>query len=1364
MAGSAKGGEVTEEEDDEDGNLSKLAAFSFPNASSADSSYVSQGSEAMGSRKLKWNEAIAIAMNKEREAAGQSTGNGRLSAADGGHHDRGKSNVSAVSLGGLSTSTSFGQLPYLTATREPPIPLTKDSLLSNLLSSQAVAEVTTSFTLLPFPSVEDFESAKKELKRLRDRLVDKQNKLRTMKRLRGAAGKLAKTGKAVRAQTLETGQPTKSNSAQPANGNALGLPDGGSKHAHTHSNSSNISAATTAATDAPGSAGLDAATEQVDRIVDEIFILQAKVTALDLRIREHIGRVLAKRCEELEATASKGPKGVVYLRSEQDGEPMEELIDEEVAASPSFERQSRGSSRSSPSPDPRMAEEVARLKAIVEGLEAEKQKLASDKQKIETDKSALVKKQTELEVQNRSLTQVLDRQRSSAQDQERNHSAALTRAATAERDAQAHLLSVKTLQDQLSAHQDSSFESERRYQDHLSTIKDGQSSLTDRLKSLESTLAKERAEKQGLASELASVKSQVDEHRAAVVVSSRAAQEATAKHDTLELAVGAERRIMAERDALFHAFEARLERAEETLRQQDKRCAALLGKAEGREELDDFLTRIKGGVAVKKDKTAGQDIDDLLVSLREHIEDLADELSRVTSRDVSGQGGDSLNSAGARQFSYDSHFDEDEDTRAQRSSPATTGPPDEDDRAANIGELQAQLSCSKSELTKAQDQLEVANAHIKAVDASRTADREALTTVRRQLEELKREKEAFATDLAKLKTLASAANRNVSEESYDAAIPSTGMLGGSKNDSKPMIGKTREVGETRTPTRPSTTSSDPLSALLQLLPVLDARLAQGENLVALQTALQKLPPPVASPPTSALPATPSPTRISVASRSVSSTVGRANSSMAARIRKFDMGSSSPSTSAPSATSNAALPLQELSTALERARLVLTAAKAATTRALMLERDTEELKKSAEVADKSNQDLRRIIEDLEGQLALTSGKDGARRGFGNSSNNSGSLTPSSSFFDLPASTSFTSNVSATSGNNSTKTSPARNRSRLKPMASTGFLSTGLRTSTAISPCENGLPSPAPAPTRGLPPIPIPPNDYSALGLHVPSSATALHQQQQQRRSVSTGNTPVQPRSAGLSSMDGSCHTPSSAHPQRSITLGLSTSQLVARIRVLEAEVAQLSSAASRGGKDGGLNVDRSHFEKQLAEKDEQILRLQEEVERVQRQEGEQKARLLEELNDAQEEIARRTRLAKQREEEAAASAAAAVTTLAAAAESSPLPSASLLFVDKPANEAKNAKALAVTPPPPIQSESSPTAKVGGSSWMNVIGLGISASGTTAPPREVAPAALPTTPTPVAPAKTEGGLAVVDPSGKKMETQQRSVSPFRGFWGS
>ena len=132
--------------------------------------------------------------------------------------------------------------------------------------------------------------------------------------------------------------------------------------------------------------------------------------------------------------------------------------------------------------------------------------------------------------------------------------------------------------------------------------------------------------------------------------------------------------------------------------------------------------------------------------------------------------------------------------------------------------------------------------------------------------------------------------------------------------------------------------------------------------------------------------------------------------------------------------------------------------------------------------------------------------------------------------------------------------------------------------------------------------------------------------------------------------------------------------------------------------------------------------------------------------------------------AAASAAAAVTTLAAAAESSPLPSASLLFVDKPANEAKNAKALAVTPPPPIQSESSPTAKVGGGSWMNVIGLGISASGATAPPREVAPAALPTTPTPVAPTKTEGGLAVVDPSGKKMETQQRSVSPFRGFWGS
>ncbi|KAE8223600.1 hypothetical protein CF319_g3386 [Tilletia indica] len=99
-------------------------------------------------------------------------------------------------------------------------------------------------------------------------------------------------------------------------------------------------------------------------------------------------------------------------------------------------------------------------------------------------------------------------------------------------------------------------------------------------------------------------------------------------HD-LELAVSVERRQMAERDELYHAFELRLENAEKRLRAEDERCARLLGKLEGRDTMDDLLERIKTGATVAKKRTAGQDIAELMTSLSEHITDLADELTRT---------------------------------------------------------------------------------------------------------------------------------------------------------------------------------------------------------------------------------------------------------------------------------------------------------------------------------------------------------------------------------------------------------------------------------------------------------------------------------------------------------------------------------------------------------------------------------------------------------------------------------------------------------------------------------------------------------------------------------------------------------------
>ncbi|KAJ9474299.1 Uds1 domain-containing protein [Pseudozyma hubeiensis] len=119
-----------------------------------------------------------------------------------------------------------------------------------------------------------------------------------------------------------------------------------------------------------------------------------------------------------------------------------------------------------------------------------------------------------------------------------------------------------------------------------------------------------------------------------IVESQARAEQADGKLRELELAVGAERRIMAERDELFHAFERRLETAEKRLQEQDKRCARMLGKLEGREEMDDLLERIKAGAAgvAKKKKTAGQDIAALLSSLETHIGDLELELVRANEQ------------------------------------------------------------------------------------------------------------------------------------------------------------------------------------------------------------------------------------------------------------------------------------------------------------------------------------------------------------------------------------------------------------------------------------------------------------------------------------------------------------------------------------------------------------------------------------------------------------------------------------------------------------------------------------------------------------------------------------------------------------
>ena len=191
----------------------------------------------------------------------------------------------------------------------------------------------------------------------------------------------------------------------------------------------------------------------------------------------------------------------------------------------------------------------------------------------------------------------------------------------------------------------SAFDAEKQelVADHATAIAD----LNKQLEQVRSKLNAETGTRTAVEGQLSASKKEIIETQAR-------ADQADSKLRELELAVGAERRIMAERDGLFHAFERRLESAEKRLQEQDKRCARMLGKLEGREEMDDLLERIKAGAAgvTKKTKTAGQDIAGLLSSLETHIGDLELELARANAQ-ISGSPRDSTAASDAPEINFD---------------------------------------------------------------------------------------------------------------------------------------------------------------------------------------------------------------------------------------------------------------------------------------------------------------------------------------------------------------------------------------------------------------------------------------------------------------------------------------------------------------------------------------------------------------------------------------------------------------------------------------------------------------------------------------------------------------------------------------
>lgn len=1619
------------QDQEEDANLVKLAAFSFPHAaldaSTMDDSLQSYQSSAglaststtsgvtgQSSRRLRWKEAIAYAQQKEREAA--ETGSASHSkvisvteVADDGSdlpttsHPNREGSQSRASIasrrrsmtGGHSNQASIDRILTNLQASTPavaPVPFSKDSFLSNLLSSQATAEVSATFpSQSVFESVEDFESAKKELIRLQNRLVDKKNKLRTMKRLRGARGKLVKAASSERgggalstSGSQESGLVipgrARSNTINPATGGAssslsaaslagglfpLVPPTPRFSHAHNLSHSSNSSATSAQpySLSAVGTSNeaLDAATAQVDQIMEEVLSLQERVGALKSRIREHIAIVLLKRCEELEKGGR--TREVVFVRG---GQGAEELAQEDNERE-DFEEEREDDDGESPLPahaqstrergsQPRQADgrildapidtvelsslrsqahelsqvkdreadalqEIQHLRSQLDLFESQSEELSSVRarearslQEIERLRSEIdlikstspmaaptseyedspsavqernagdshegqtereleelraqldltkleyeercagqeadlkrlrdelvsaqgaaaaaeekleeaQRKRDELDEQHQTLRlqhaelgarhedlesshqdlegrhQDLEGQREalissrdvtqteiaarSAADQARDadyqqreqdlisrHAAALSEVRQALEQHQAEAQAVRgelsatrsraevsdselasahakvaQLEEAVRAQELSAEQEKQELRAELNSAHSDAQALRGDIATLRSELESSNTLQASLSAQVSALQGEVDGHNARSASQAQAVRDAVAQHDSLELAVTAERRIMAERDALFHAFEARLERAEAVLREQDKRCAALLGKAEGREELDDFLAKIRGGGIKKADKTAGQDIDALLESLGVHVEDLADELDR-RGRGRSGSVF-SLSNTEDLMGRPQSVGQRDAGANAEEGEQAAVAIAELEDR---LEESQYEVIQLRGELQSSRIQLEAMSTAIAVPQEDHAAEREKDA----RLAELQRDLVDLQDELARVKSETAAAATGYSKrdkspveaESGEDEHSSLVKVAGSDHEGDIVKAMPKYRSQDSTPA--AELIRDLFVALQDVLPAsLDANVARGDDMKALQTALE-------APATVQAKIVISPNRTLNRGKaafektsSPASPIRRPGfgaskgSSVRDLVRNFSGGAAAaptppapagmtPSTSAKSfnsvtttsfsSTSGPAADDANLSVIVDRARLTLMAAKVATQKAIETEVTRGELRAQLDEARGKSEQYRQAIERLKSRsiqdqrereaAAPTTSLDDqssprvssiSRRGFAadplphlrTSGLKLGPLPSRSvdSVLDPFNDSSTSSFPSATSGNGSgsgastpfgaalstapssatRRTSSTVARSRLKPLNSAAFLSNsnsgagGVAGYTAAgwsqpgsgatSPTLNFKPLPS---TPGEVPVPLTPTFATGLGLGHPSSApgdaTLMRRSVSARPALSGPGSGYNSRSLDKpfgSSNDGAASsgttpTSTSAVPQRSITLGLSTSQLVSRIRTLETTLAAHSSPLHPHSSQWSMEQ-VSRLQKNLEAKEEEVRHLKDEVGRVREEEGVQKARLMEQLNDLQEEMARQSKS----KGNSAAAAAAAVAAPAPA----PAPSAS-----------------------------------------------------------------------------------------------------------
>lgn len=501
------------------------------------------------------------------------------------------------------------------------IPSSRNSLLRQLAAEQARVEVNTfQYQILSSNELEEYQN---ELKQLERRSKDVRHKLIVRTRIRDAAVKLRRAHRRTPSQSAANGSsvdrdPSSSSNFRerrnpsistsggksiedalpqippsPAYSTINGLPSPGfGPPPGTPSLGRNRSATFTnvGQAEVEAEASATAASANVDAVAEELLSISERTSELRKKVVEHQAAILAFRVDSLEKERLQESK----LKSNKISGSTSELKNK-------FKE---------------------REKTLIDQINQDRNQLNKIKETERNRREEINELKFRLEdaLKERKLDEVRNRKlREELEESQRNGSGKIDdeEFKTVEEALNRSRLELKTSKD-----------NER----NVSRQKDD---LERKVSELERILEGERRSGQDSRHEtsrnLTQLQQDLESHKSQLDSSRKQVSESERKFKELETSHSKDQKLFQERAQLFFAFERNLNDTEERLKEEEKILAQMLGKVDGREEMDDLLSMIKSGgnSSIKKDRLAGQGIQDLLRNVSEHISDLGQELNRL---------------------------------------------------------------------------------------------------------------------------------------------------------------------------------------------------------------------------------------------------------------------------------------------------------------------------------------------------------------------------------------------------------------------------------------------------------------------------------------------------------------------------------------------------------------------------------------------------------------------------------------------------------------------------------------------------------------------------------------------------------------